>query len=496
MTGSGVALDAASAACAVALVEGGDIGRGTSSKSSKMVHGGLRYLQQREFRLVYENLHRASAPARERTPPRSPTPLPHPPLRQGRDRLRRRVARSYRTALWLYDADRRLGGSGKRHRKLRPRRSPGGPPQSRRGPTSLPASSTGTRAGTMREWPSRSLRTRAADYGAVIAITRAGDRDHHPGRRRAGERGARAAEGDRRRAPPSTCAPRSSSTPSGVWVDRRDQASTRTMSGTRSRPAKGVHVTVPSSAPSPATTAAVIPVRDDRRSIFVVPWEDAPYTYIGTTDTAYDGRARRPARAFPRTWTIFLSAVNAVNDVGEPHRRRCHGRVGRVCDPCSRRSGRPAVNRAHRRSVAPPQVHDASDRVVRHHPWRVDHVPVDGRRHRRRASHVCCPGRRGAGRGPSSPTVPRRGGSRGGGAVAGVSITGNCQTKSSPPPRGVRDRGRLRWSAWPPLDETLLEPFADGLPYIGGRARLSRRAASWSSPLTTSCARRTRAHLI
>ena len=56
MTGAGVALDAASRGLRVALIDGGDIASGTSSKSSKMVHGGLRYLQQREFRLVYENL--------------------------------------------------------------------------------------------------------------------------------------------------------------------------------------------------------------------------------------------------------------------------------------------------------------------------------------------------------------------------------------------------------------------------------------------------------
>ncbi len=56
VTGAGVALDAASRGLKTALVEKGDFASGTSSKSSKMVHGGLRYLQQREFRLVYENL--------------------------------------------------------------------------------------------------------------------------------------------------------------------------------------------------------------------------------------------------------------------------------------------------------------------------------------------------------------------------------------------------------------------------------------------------------
>ncbi|MEI8127681.1 MAG: FAD-dependent oxidoreductase, partial [Actinomycetota bacterium] len=56
MTGAGVALDAAQRGLRVALIDGGDFASGTSSKSSKMVHGGLRYLQQKEFRLVYENL--------------------------------------------------------------------------------------------------------------------------------------------------------------------------------------------------------------------------------------------------------------------------------------------------------------------------------------------------------------------------------------------------------------------------------------------------------
>src|SRR5579863_1053650 len=52
VTGAGVALDAASRGLKTALVEKADFASGTSSKSSKMIHGGLRYLQQREFRLV------------------------------------------------------------------------------------------------------------------------------------------------------------------------------------------------------------------------------------------------------------------------------------------------------------------------------------------------------------------------------------------------------------------------------------------------------------
>src|SRR6266513_1056312 len=56
ITGAGVALDAASRGLRTALVERDDFASGTSSKSSKLVHGGLRYLQQKEFVLVYENL--------------------------------------------------------------------------------------------------------------------------------------------------------------------------------------------------------------------------------------------------------------------------------------------------------------------------------------------------------------------------------------------------------------------------------------------------------
>src|SRR3982074_1758921 len=54
--GCGVALDAASRGLRTALVERDDFASGTSSKSSKLVHGGLRYLQQGEVRLVYEAL--------------------------------------------------------------------------------------------------------------------------------------------------------------------------------------------------------------------------------------------------------------------------------------------------------------------------------------------------------------------------------------------------------------------------------------------------------
>src|SRR5690349_24114707 len=56
VTGSGCALDAASRGLSVALVEARDFAAGTSSRSSKLIHGGLRYLEQLNFSLVREAL--------------------------------------------------------------------------------------------------------------------------------------------------------------------------------------------------------------------------------------------------------------------------------------------------------------------------------------------------------------------------------------------------------------------------------------------------------
>src|SRR5436309_1707446 len=57
ITGAGVALDAALRGWRVALIDKGDFASGTSSVSSKLVHGGLRYLEHGNFALVYEALH-------------------------------------------------------------------------------------------------------------------------------------------------------------------------------------------------------------------------------------------------------------------------------------------------------------------------------------------------------------------------------------------------------------------------------------------------------
>ncbi len=56
INGAGIARDAAGRGLSVLLVEKGDLAEGTSSRSGKLVHGGLRYLEHHEFRLVREAL--------------------------------------------------------------------------------------------------------------------------------------------------------------------------------------------------------------------------------------------------------------------------------------------------------------------------------------------------------------------------------------------------------------------------------------------------------
>jgi glycerol-3-phosphate dehydrogenase len=101
INGTGIARDAAGRGLRVVLIEQNDLASGTSSASSKLIHGGLRYLEHREFRLV-----RAALREREvllRTAPHLIRPLRFVlPINETR-----RSATLLRLGLWLYD---RIGG--------------------------------------------------------------------------------------------------------------------------------------------------------------------------------------------------------------------------------------------------------------------------------------------------------------------------------------------------------------------------------------------------
>ncbi len=299
ITGVGVALDAASRGLKTALVEKDDFASGTSSKSSKLVHGGLRYLQQREFKLVYENL--AERQRLLENAPHLVTPLPFLIPLFGRDGvLNRSVARVYRTALWLYDL---TGGVriGRRHQKV----------DRDEALAHLPTLRADQLVAGFLYWDARTddarltlavARTAVLDHGAVIANhLRVSDLTTGPDGM---VRGATVVPDG---GEPFDVRASVVVNAAGVWADR-----VRTPDEQRDpltiRPAKGIHVTVPASA-FPCDIAAVIPVRSDHRSIFVVSWGDQ--VYLGTTDTEWDGPLDDPS-CLPEDVDYILDAANAV----------------------------------------------------------------------------------------------------------------------------------------------------------------------------------------
>ena len=114
MAGAGVARDLAMRGASVALFEKGDFASGTSSKSSKLIHGGLRYLELGDFKLVRESLREKQT--LERLAPHLVRPLPFlVPVYRGAARGLIKV----RLGMWLYDWL-TPGKKTERYRVLRP----------------------------------------------------------------------------------------------------------------------------------------------------------------------------------------------------------------------------------------------------------------------------------------------------------------------------------------------------------------------------------------
>jgi glycerol-3-phosphate dehydrogenase len=168
INGVGIARDAAGRGLSVLLVEQDDLAAHTSSWSTKLIHGGLRYLEHYEFRLVGEAL--AEREVLLRAAPHLIEPLsfvlPHEP--------HLRPAWMIRAGLFLYD---RLGG-----RMTLPRSFASSSTTRRGAPASSrafhAASSTPTRASTTRGswWRTRSTRRRAAPTAHRRALRQRGAR--------------------------------------------------------------------------------------------------------------------------------------------------------------------------------------------------------------------------------------------------------------------------------------------------------------------------------
>jgi glycerol-3-phosphate dehydrogenase len=304
VTGAGVALDAASRGLRTALVEKDDFASGTSSKSSKMVHGGLRYLQQREFRLVYENL--AERQRLLQNAPHLVAPLPFLIPLFGRDGVvSKTLARSYSSALWMYDL---TGGwrIGKRHRRV----------TTAEALSHLPTLNTDHLVAGFLYFDARAddarltltlLRTAAIEFGAAVVNYTPVVRLTNGASGSTDGAVVRPVGGSGTDEFPIRARVVVNAT--GVWADAV-RALDEGADPHAIRPAKGVHITVPASR-LPCDIAAVIPVPKDKRSIFVVSWPGTDLVYLGTTDTDYTGPLDDPS-CTPEDVDYLLEAANNV----------------------------------------------------------------------------------------------------------------------------------------------------------------------------------------
>ena len=276
ITGVGCALDAVSRGFRVALIERDDFASGTSSKSSKLVHGGIRYLQQGDIRLVYEAL--AERQILRGNAPHLVKVLPFLiPIFSTKGVVNRKLARAMGTAMWMYDL---TGGLriGKMHKRVSKKQALEWFP-------TLPADKLmpsylyyDAEADDARLVVTVA-RTAALRFGATLV-----NRTEVVGLQKGsnGNVNGVTVKADGRTFTVSTKAVVNAA---GVWSD--DVRALDEAEHPRSiRPAKGVHITVPWSKVR-NTVAAVIPVPGDKRSVFVVPW--GQFTFVGTTDTDYTG---------------------------------------------------------------------------------------------------------------------------------------------------------------------------------------------------------------
>lgn len=282
ITGVGVALDAATRGLRTALIERDDFASGTSSKSSKMVHGGLRYLQNGDVRLVYEAL-------RERrrlmkNAPHLVDVLPFMiPIMTKDSVVSKKIARALGSAMWMYDV---TGGwrIGKFHKRVNAEQAAKHFPT-----THLEKLSSGYLyydAGADDARLTLTIARTAAARGAVVvnraAIVDVGTNDE--GR---ADRVVIEADGDQ-----ITVATKSVVNAAGVWADEVRSFDEGTHPDSI-RPAKGVHLTIPWHKVR-NDIAVIIPVKRDKRSLFIVPWGPLGdgtfrHCYVGTTDTDHDG---------------------------------------------------------------------------------------------------------------------------------------------------------------------------------------------------------------
>ena len=296
VTGVGAALDAASRGLKVALVEASDIASGTSSRSSKLIHGGLRYLEQYDFKLVREALHERELMVSSLAPHLvKPLAFFYPLHEKYRERT------YVGAGLALYDALRGFKRALPGHKHISQKKiaeiAPSLRPDIVTGAIKYFDAQVDDARHTMM------IARTAARHGAVIATGVKVESLIRDGKRVTGVK-ARDVETGKliniKATATVMCA--------GIWSDQLHE-SFGLKPGYHVTMSKGVHIVLPKSAIK--STEGII-LKTDKSVLFLIPW--ANQWLVGTTDTPYTEDRSRPLA--DRSDVEYI--INEANKVLKP----------------------------------------------------------------------------------------------------------------------------------------------------------------------------------
>jgi glycerol-3-phosphate dehydrogenase len=276
VNGVGAALDAASRGLKVALIEAQDIASGTSSRSSKLIHGGLRYLEQYDFKLVREALHERELMVSTLCPHLvKPVGFLFPLTEKFKERT------YVGAGLALYDALRGFHRAMPWHKHLSQKQINEIAPSLRHDIVTGAIKYFDAQVDDARH--TMAVARTAARHGAIIATQVSAESLIREGKRVVGVNALDLVSGKKiaiKAGATIMCA--------GVWSDQLHERFELTP-GYHVTMSKGAHIVVPGSA---IKSDAGIILKTPVSVLFIIPWGDK--WIVGTTDTPYEGDRAEP----------------------------------------------------------------------------------------------------------------------------------------------------------------------------------------------------------
>ena len=276
VNGVGAALDAASRGLKVALIESQDIAAGTSSRSSKLIHGGLRYLEQYDFKLVREALHERELLVSTLCPHLvKPVGFLFPLTEKFKERT------YVGAGLALYDVLRGFGRSLPWHKHLSQKQINEIAPSLR--PDIIMGAIKYFDAQVDDARHTLSVARTAARHGAIIATRMSADSLIREGKQIIGVNAKDLVSG-------KSIAIKATVTVmcAGIWSDALHEKFDL-IAGYNVTMSKGVHIVLPGSA---IKSDAGIILKTPVSVLFIIPWGNK--WIVGTTDTPYTGDRAEP----------------------------------------------------------------------------------------------------------------------------------------------------------------------------------------------------------